>query len=172
MEKQEFIKRFNVPCFYHFTDDRNLPSIREVGALLSLKELRNRDLKPAAPGGNQWSHEADTRFGLDDYVCLCLMDWHPMEFSARQQERLAETTFLRIRPSVLMSDGVRFAPGVSNKSDVPILNFDEALDSMDFSAVYDRLDWKDPEVKARRVVASKYEILIPNAIPISLIEGL
>lgn len=172
MDKQAFITRFKIPCFYHFTDDRNLPSIREVGALLSLKELRERGLVPAAPGGNDWSHDADTMFGLDEYVCLCLMDWHPMEYSAKQQKRLAETTFLRIKSSVLISDDVRFSPGVSNRSDVPILTFDQALEAMDFSAVYDRLDWKDPEVKARRIAASKYEILVPNAIPTSLIEGL
>lgn len=172
MDKRRFIARFEIPCFYHFTDRRNLPGIRSAGAVLSLNGLQERGIVPPAPGGNQWSHDADILFGLDDYVCLCLMDWHPMEYAARQQQRVAQTTFLRIKPSVIMSDDVRFAPGVSNKSGVPILTFEQAIESMDFAAVYDDLDRKDPEIKARRVAASKYEILIPNAVPVSLIEGL
>ena len=172
MDKSAFIARFKISCFYHFTDQRNLPSIRSAGAILSLNALQKRGITPPAPGGNQWSHDADALFGLDDYVCLCLMNWHPMEHAARQQQRVDKTTFLRINPNIIMSDGVRFAPGVSNKSGIPILTFEQAIESMDFAAVYDNLDWKDPEVKARRIAASKYEILIPSAVAISQIEGL
>ncbi|MBA3243069.1 MAG: DUF4433 domain-containing protein [Acidobacteria bacterium] len=61
--------------FYHFTDTRNLASIAKYG-LLSLRQLSDRGIKVAAPGGNEWSHDADRHKGLDDHVHLCFMDEH------------------------------------------------------------------------------------------------
>jgi hypothetical protein len=55
----DFLRRFSVPCVYHFTDERNIPLIRQNGGLLSLAELRRRGVEPPATGGNDWSHEAD-----------------------------------------------------------------------------------------------------------------
>jgi hypothetical protein len=54
--------------FYHFTDARNLSSIRQYG-ILSMREIRQRGLI-VAPGGNNWSIEADQRSGMDAYVHL------------------------------------------------------------------------------------------------------
>jgi len=69
MTADEFIKQFGVKCLFHFTDLRNLSSIAEQG-LLRLAELRRRSVCVVAPGGNPWSHDADTRLGLDKYVHL------------------------------------------------------------------------------------------------------
>lgn len=33
MPAEEFVKKFGVNCLFHFTDFRNLPSIREHGLL-------------------------------------------------------------------------------------------------------------------------------------------
>lgn len=170
--KEEFLDRNRVAGFFHFTDERNIPSIKENGGILSLAQLRERGVRPTAPGGNQWSHDADTRIGLDAYVHLCFMDWHPMEYVARQEQRVGVTRFLQVDPSVMLLDGVLFTPDVSNKAGVCPLSFEEAVETMDFSAIYDRLDWRDPEVKERRRVASKYEILIPSIVPLSLIRGI
>lgn len=170
--KKEFLDKNRVTGFFHFTDERNIPSIKVNGGIISLAQLRERGVRPTAPGGNQWSHDADTRIGLDAYVHLCFMDWHPMEYVARQEQRVEVTRFLQIDPSIMLLDGVLFTSDVSNKAGVCPLPFEKAIETMDFSAIYDRLDWRDPEVKERRRVASKYELLIPNIVPLSLIRGI
>lgn len=170
--KKAFLEKNKNIRLFHFTDERNVPSIKKNGGILTLSQLRERGVRPIAPGGNQWSHDADTRIGLDAYVHLCFMDWHPMEFVARQEQRIETTTFLQIDPSVMLLDGVLFTPDVSNKAGVCPLTFEEAIETMDFSAVYGHLDWRDPEVKERRKAASKYELLIPGTVPLSLIRGI
>ena len=73
--------------FYHFTDTRNLPSIRAHG-LLSMRELRQRGIV-VTPGGNDWSLDADQRSGMDGYVHLCFFKGHPMEWLATQDGRIS-----------------------------------------------------------------------------------
>src|SRR3954470_14809416 len=84
MNPIEFIEKYmRGKCFYHFTDTRNIASIKSQGGLFSLRQLRQRGILPTAPGGNQWSHEADERLGLDSYVHLCFLDQHPMEWRVK-----------------------------------------------------------------------------------------
>ncbi|HEY7809763.1 MAG TPA: DarT ssDNA thymidine ADP-ribosyltransferase family protein [Allosphingosinicella sp.] len=158
--------------FYHFTDKRNLPTIREHG-LLSLQELEKRGLKIPAPGGNDWSHDADRRKSLDDFVHLCLFDEHPMEYVAKNEGRISETVFLRVSPLVIKTPGTLASADVSNKSGVVTHPLEEALSNvLDLEVVYTNTDWKDPEIQERRKAAKKYEILVPKHIDLALITGL
>lgn len=172
MTPEQFLSRFDVKCFWHFTDQRNLGAIRAAGALLSLAEVKRRGTDIPAPGGNDWSHEADERLGLDGYVHLCLMDEHPMEFRAREDGRIVNTKFLSVSRDVVRIEGVRFAPDVANKRGTPLLTLAEACERMDFEVIYDRTDWKDPAVQRRRKLAKKYELLVPKEVPITLISGI
>jgi hypothetical protein len=107
-----------IPALFHFTDRRNLPMIRELGGLYPYAELRRRGIEIPAPGGNEWSHDADGMQGLDGYVHLCFRSTHPMEFIARAEGRIHDSIFLSVHPDVLQWEGVRFTPDVSNKSRV------------------------------------------------------
>jgi|GEM_PF-574780 len=163
--KSLFISRYSPPCFYHFTDMRNLPSIREHG-LLSLHEIKKRGIQVSAFGGNDWSHEEDIRRGLDRFVHLCFLREHPMEYVARvKEERVGETKFISVSRDVLQRDDIRLTNGVANSSGRRLLSLDAAVESMDFEVIYDRTDWKDPEIQKRRNTAKKYELLIPRSIP-------
>jgi hypothetical protein len=168
MNPTDFLRRYSVPCVFHFTDARNIPLIRQHGGLFSLAELRRRGIEPAATGGNDWSHEADARVGMDEYVHLCLFNEHPMEFRARQDGRIRSSKFLQIQPAVLHCDGIRFTQDVSNKAGVRLLTLEEAAQTLDFSVVYDRTDWRDPKIQERRQLAKKYELLVPSHIPLTL----
>ena len=169
---EQFLSRYRARCFYHFTDSRNLDSIKQNGGLLRLAELRRRGAVIPAAGGNDWSHEADGRLGLDEYVHLCLFSEHPMEYRAREEGRILQSRYLEISPDVLSVDGVRFTPDVSNKNGVALLSIEEANKVMDFSVIYDRTDWRNPEIQERRKQAKKYELLVPIDIPLNLISGL
>ena len=163
------LDRFKL-SFYHFTDERNLGSIRAHG-LLSMRELRNRGIVPVA-GGNQWSLDADLRAGMDRYVHLCFLRQHPMEWSARQDGRIERSRFLRVNPEVLMLPDVMITDQVSNKSGVVPKPANDMIPTLDFKVMYTRTDWKDPAIQERRQRAKLYEILVPARVPPDLITNL
>jgi len=166
MNPADFIARFPVRLF-HFTDCRNLHSIRQHGGLYPLSMLRENGIAIAAPGGNQWSHDADGLKGVDRFVHLCFFDNHPMEYVARREGRMQTTRFLSINPRVLLHADVRITLDVANKSGVPCLTVPEALDRMDLEAMYTNLDLRIPELQMRRRRVKKYEVLVPAPIAIS-----
>lgn len=163
--KRQFLIRYRPSFFYHFTDLRNLPTIRQHG-LLSLHEIRRRGIQIPAFGGNALSHELDKRRGLDRFVHLCFLNEHPMEYVAKVKEhRIGETKFIRVSCDVFQRDDILFTDGVANSMGRSLLNLEEAVATMDFEVIYDQTDWKDPEIQKRRNIAKKYELLIPRSIP-------
>lgn len=158
---------------YHFTDTRNVDSIREHGGLYSWRKLRDMGVEVDVPGGNDWSHEADVRIGLDDYVHLCLRANHPMEYIARHKEgRIERSIFLEIDRSVLDLDGVLFTEDVSNKRGVETRTLDEAEELIDFDVIGGNIDYQDQDHLARLRQVEKCEILVPEFIPIDLIRNI
>jgi hypothetical protein len=115
-----------VTLLYYFTDRRNLPSIREHGDLYTMTKLKKRNIKVAAPGGNEWSQDADGIKGMDGYVHLCFLNNHPMEYLARQECRIGDTIVLQIHPDVLTWDGVLFTDDVANKAGVETYTIEQA----------------------------------------------
>jgi hypothetical protein len=169
-QKDPFL-RYAVTSFYHFTDRRNLPMIKERGGLYSLAMLRKMKIEVPAPGGNEWSHDADGRIGLDRYVHLCFRPTHPMEYVARQDGRIVDSVYLQIHPDVLKVDGVMYTAGVSNKSGMRVHTLDQARELVDFEVLYTRTNWSDPAIQLRLQNAEKCELLIPGHIPLELIRN-
>jgi hypothetical protein len=156
---------------YHFTDASNLSLIRQHG-LLSVTELNRRGMRPPAPGGNQWSRDADAMAGVDGYVHLCYLPNHPMCFVASQDGRIPSPTWLAIDPSILDLPGVLFTFDVANKSGVAPVIGAVAVGQLDAEVLYTHTDWNDPVIYARRQAAEKAEVLIPTHVPIGYITGL
>lgn len=161
-----------ITLLYHFTDRRTLPSIREHGGLYPMPTLRKRNINVVGPGGNEWSRDADGIKGIDAYVHLCFRNNHPMEYLARQEGRIGDTIFLQIHPDVLTWDGVLFTDDVANKAGVETHTIEEAQQIIDFEVLYTWTDWSDPKIQARLQQAEKYEILVPNRIPLEMIRNL
>jgi hypothetical protein len=167
---EQFLERFSIKSFYHFTDTRNLPSIKSRGGLIPWSQVKG---SVVAPGGNDWSHEADAIKGQDDYVHLCFLPEHPMEFVARRDGRILESRFLRIDPSIIHRPGILFCPDVANKSGVGMLGLAEAVGQMDFEVIAAaHRQWLDPAAFERKKRASRYELLVPGTIPLSQISGI
>lgn len=165
-------KRYSVIHFYHFTDRCNLDLIRELGGLYSFAKLRELGVEPPIPGGNDWSQEADILKGLDRYIHLCFRANHPMEHVAHQDGRLKNPIFLYIHVDVISWDGVMFTDDVSNKSGVETHTINEAKKLIDFQILYTRTDWGNSEIQVRLQQAEKYEILVPDHIPLKYIRNL
>jgi hypothetical protein len=159
-----------IRSLFHFTDRRNLSSIEKHGGLFSCALLNEKGIEIPAPGGNDWSHQADAYKGMDRYVHLCFRPTHPMEHNARIDGRIVSSIFLNIHTDVLKIADVKFTAGVSNKSDVETYSIEEAMEIIDFDMLYGGWkDWNDPGVQARLQQVEKYEILVPDHIPFNLI---
>jgi hypothetical protein len=166
----EFLRDFGITCFYHFTDTRNFQSIQAHGGLLPWAQIKG---KVPAPGGNAWSHDADAIKGQDQFVHLCFLPEHPMEFVAKRDGRIIESRFLRIDPSIIHTPGILFCPDVGNKAGVPMLSLAQAVSQMDFEIIAPAHSrWLDPPLFERKKIACKYELLVPCKIPLSLISGI
>lgn len=150
----------NNVSFFHFTDARNMASIRDHG-LLSMRELRVREIIPVT-GGNDHSLEADAHFGMDNFVHLCFRKNHPMVYKAQKYEnRLLDLRWLKVSAAVLNDDGVLMCDQVSNKSGVTPLPPKEIINSLDWEILYGGIRWDTPEKLERVRVAEKYEVLVP-----------
>ena len=160
---------------YHFTDVRNLPLIREYGGLWSLEKLEEMGVEIPAPGGDEASQATDKAKEIHKYVHLCLLGKHPMEYRARESGRLEKSVFLEIDREVLHDEGVKFVPGLANTNGIPIHDLSEALESgiVDVGPLYQWISWRlFPDVYERRVKAEKFEILVPDFIPLERIKNL
>jgi hypothetical protein len=160
-----------IRALYHFTDQRNLPSIRNTGGLYSTERLALMGIGGFHPGGNEQSLESDMRFGMDKFVHLCLKSEHPMEYLARRDGRIESTAWLSINLGILTTPGVLYSAGVSNKAGMVHLPVAEAHDLIDCEVLYTKTDWKQPEIRERLLAAKKCEILIPDHIPLAYIRS-
>ncbi len=93
--------------FYHFTDRRNLDSIRRNGGLFSWKYCEDNGIEIPFPGGDGPSRSLDTRHGLADYVRLSFCNDHPMRYHVDQ--RGGDTVLLRIKLDVAGLEGTLFS---------------------------------------------------------------
>jgi hypothetical protein len=150
--------------FYHFTDKKNLPLIREHG-LLSTSELRSRGLyESVVTGGDANSQESDRLTGTDKFVCLCLTDSHPMEYVARTGDRKLNATYLGIDPEVIKLPDVMMTSAPSNQNGVERMEATAGLDKLDLPVIYSWMNWKDAKIMQRLKIARKYELLVPTSL--------
>ncbi len=92
---------------YHFTDPRNLESIRHFG-LMSWQKLIQRDIGHF-PGSDNDSRRIDARKCLENYVHLCLRPEHSMAELAVKQKRIKSFIWLTIDSSVIRLESTLFS---------------------------------------------------------------
>jgi hypothetical protein len=157
-------------CIYHFTDKRNIPEIKKNGGLIPRSMLEGNGV-PHIPGGNQWSIDADNLSGMQNFVHLCFLNDHPMEYRAKEEGRI-DSIWLAVSTIILDSPGVLYCASVANQSGAVYLTAEKAIKTMDFDHLFNRYDFKIDDNMARHNEAKKYEILVPFKIPIEFIGGL
>eukprot|EP00929_Paragymnodinium_shiwhaense_P107928 TRINITY_DN74277_c0_g1_i1.p1 TRINITY_DN74277_c0_g1~~TRINITY_DN74277_c0_g1_i1.p1 ORF type:complete len:944 (-),score=119.29 TRINITY_DN74277_c0_g1_i1:30-2861(-) len=110
---QRALAQSGVTCFYHFTDKRNLQSIREHG-LCPWSYLDSIDVPRPAWGGSDASREIDVTKGLQEYVHLSFCRDHPMRATAVQDGRIKDCVLLQIDPVVASWTETRFSDRNAN----------------------------------------------------------
>ena len=92
---------------YHFTDSRNLLSIKKLG-LLSWPILFECNIS-SYMGSNQLSRNLDERKGFERYVRLALQPRHRMLNYCLMDGRINQAIWLSIDDSILMQSGIFYS---------------------------------------------------------------
>ncbi|MBQ7342209.1 MAG: DUF4433 domain-containing protein [Alistipes sp.] len=96
-----------IKYFYHFTDERNLDSIRKYGGLLSWKSCNTYGVDIPAPGGDIQSRQLDMRYNLQDYVRLSFCEDHPMAYRHKKDGK--RLVLLKIKTDVALWENTQFS---------------------------------------------------------------
>ena len=155
-----------IKCFYHFTAEANLSSIKRNGGLYSWWSLKQKGVKIPYPGGDSTSWGLDMRYGLQDYVRLSFCDDHPMAY--RHQKNGVQLVLLEIDievatfPDTLFSDRNAADSGHNHGAGINYLR------KVDFDAVqmhYVRKE--DPNFKPHQA-----EVLVKSFVPLRYIRNI
>ncbi len=90
------LKNEGITYFYHFTDIKNIPSIKKHGGLFSWYYCKTHNITIPVQGGD--CDSLDEYFGLEDYVRLSFCDDHPMAW--RLQQSGSNLVLLKIKIDV------------------------------------------------------------------------
>ena len=101
MEIYNIIKHKGIKALYHFTDSRNIPSIKSHGNILSQNEIQRKKLNVVYASSID-SRTKDTSQGLGDFVRLSFVKSHPMMHTAMTCGRILKPNILEINPLVLL----------------------------------------------------------------------
>ena len=103
---------------YHFTDVRNIESIKTHG-LLSWWRLLGKQID-FIPASSRDSRNIDQRQGLHNYVRLCKTPNHPMAFRAQYEGRIGKFDWLEIDGSLVNWRNTMFSDvnAVANRATV------------------------------------------------------
>jgi hypothetical protein len=92
---------------YHFTDRRNIASIKKLG-LLSWWRLKQKKITHY-PASNQFSRNLDFEANLGDYVRLCKNKKHPMAYRAFSEGRISNYVWLEIKADPMFWGTTKFS---------------------------------------------------------------
>lgn len=106
-EYRNYLTTNGIRYLYHFTDRRNLDSIRRNGGLYSWYYCENHNIDIPYPGGGEQSRSLDRWHGLQDYVRLSFCDDHPMAY--RLQQDGYNLVLLRIKIDVALLEETQFS---------------------------------------------------------------
>ena len=151
---------------YHFTDVRNIPSIKKHGGLLSWHYCHTHGITIPCQGGDYDSRELDKKYGLEDYVRLSFCDDHPMKWRLEQSGSVMRV--LRIKIDVALLKDTQFSD--MNAADKRHTHGKTLrhLQMVDFDATkmhYLRSD--DPNFKPHQA-----EVMVKTFIPLKYIENI
>lgn len=103
----QLLRDNHIECFYHFTDRRNIKSIKQNGGLFSWDYLERKNISVPRQGGGNLSRQLDIRYGLQDYVRLSFCPRHPMIY--RLEKEGADIVVLRISIDVATFERTLFS---------------------------------------------------------------
>ena len=104
---KQILDKNGIRYLYHFTDRRNIPSIKLHGGLFSWHYCKKNNITIPCQGGDYDSQELDKKYGLEDYVRLSFCNDHPMAY--RLQQSGSNIVILKIEVGVALLKGTLFS---------------------------------------------------------------
>lgn len=153
----------NVRYLYHFTDRRNIESIRRHGGLYSWNYCNTHNISIPYAGGNSTSRSLDCRYNLEDYVRLSFCDDHPMTFRLSQDGY--DLVLLKIKVDVAELEATLFSDMNATDNNCRYGGTLADLQRVDLNATRQHyLSGTDPLFKKHQA-----EVLVKTFIPIDKI---
>lgn len=175
---RNYLSSNNISYLYHFTDRRNIDSIKAHGGLFSWKYCKDHNIAIPNPGGDVYSRALDSKHNLEDYVRLSFCDDHPMAYRLMKQG--ASIVLLQIKVDVAWLQETLFSDinAADNRHHHGATM--EDLQRVDFNATKQhRVSRNDPkfkkhqaEVLVKTYIPLEYIVNINNPIPLSLYNTL
>ena len=104
---KQILDNNGIRYLYHFTDRRNIPSIKSHGGLFSWNYCKQNNITIPCQGGDYKSQELDEKYGLEDYVRLSFCNDHPMAFRLKQLG--SDIVILQIKADVALLKNTLFS---------------------------------------------------------------
>lgn len=162
----QYLSEHNVHCFYHFTDERNIPSIKKFRGLYSWYYCSQHNIEIPNAGGDSISRNLDCIHGLQDYVRLSFCDDHPMAW--KKQKEGADLVLLRIKVDVAAFQDTLFSN--MNAADSDQLHGGELKDLKRVNIKATQRNYvrrEDPDFRAHQA-----ECMVKTFVPIEYIENI
>lgn len=163
--KDDFMQIFNIlqakgVKLYHFTDKRNIDSIKKNG-LLSAEAVNQYGIS-SKYASSQESRAIDKQMGLSDFVRLSFVKNHPMMFTSMTAFGL-NPVVLEINPLIALMPNVFFSDRNTLKSGANIGPSAIDLSKVDFSVINSNIHYYNlPDVKSKN--SYQAEVLVKRRI--------
>lgn len=152
-----------VQCFYHFTDEMNINSIKKLGGLYSWYYCSQHDIEIPNAGGDSKSRALDCKYDLQDYVRLSFCNDHPMAWRKKQEG--ARLVLLKIKIDVATFRDTMFSDMNAADSDHSHGNSLPDLQRVDIDATKENYVRKDSPI----FHTHQAECMVKTFIPIEYI---
>lgn len=163
---RNYLSANNVRYLYHFTDRRNIESIRRHGGLYSWNYCNTHNISIPYAGGNSTSRSLDCRYNLEDYVRLSFCDDHPMTF--RLSQNGYDLVLLKIKVDVAELEATLFSDMNATDNNCRYGGTLDDLQRVDLNATRQHyLSSTDPLFKRHQA-----EVLVKTFIPIDKIVNI
>lgn len=160
---EEYLEKNGVQYFYHFTDKRNLASIKQHGGLYSWSYCKKHNIAIPYAGGDEISRKLDSFHGLEDYVRLSFCDNHPMKH--RLYEQGYDLVLLKVNVDVALINETLFSDiNATDNNHQRGASLDD-LKKVDFKAVNSKYLRSTDELFKKH----QAEVLVKTFIPIDKI---
>ena len=164
---KQVLKNYGIQYLYHFTDRRNIPSIKRNGGLLSWNYCVQHKIDIPSPGGGNLSRQLDTSRNLQDYVRLSFTTQHPMMYIAMKDGRIDNPVILKIDPSVVYLKHTKYsnmnatikrlAPNIGTSlEDFKKIHFNSVKVQTHFDLNVEEQPYFQAEVMVKTFISKKY----------------
>ena len=164
---KQVLKNYGIQYLYHFTDRRNIPSIKRNGGLLSWNYCVQHKIDIPSPGGGNLSRQLDISRNLQDYFRLSFTTQHPMMYIAMKDGRIDNPVILKIDPSVVYLKHTKYsnmnatikrlAPNIGTSlEDFKKIHFNSVKVQTHFDLNVEEQPYFQAEVMVKTFISKKY----------------